>query len=139
MVKSLEDNVINDLSKVLIPSSNNVTTGNTLQKFLGQTNSKNNEDKLNLMDDHISKVGASSTIYFPSGNTAKVVENKIPDIRHGEVLIKILWLSLDPYMRGRMSKAKSYAASLNEGDLIVGGAVGRVINSGFVEIELRTK
>jgi NADPH-dependent curcumin reductase CurA len=32
-------------------------------------------------------------------------------------------------MRGRMSKAKSYAASLNEGDLIVGGAVGRVINS----------
>jgi hypothetical protein len=31
------------------------------------------------MDDHISKVGASSTIYFPSGNTAKVVENKVPD------------------------------------------------------------
>ena len=77
--ESLDENVINDLSKVLIPSSNNVTTGNTLQKFLGQTNSKNNEDKLNLMDDHISKVGASSTIYFPSGNTAKVVENKIPD------------------------------------------------------------
>ena len=77
--ESLDENVINDLNKVLIPSSNNVTTGNTLQKFLGQTNSKNNEDKLNLMDDHISKVGASSTIYFPSGNTAKVVENKVPD------------------------------------------------------------
>jgi len=77
--ESLDENVINDLSKVLIPSSNNVTTGNTLQKFLGQTNSKNTEDKLNLMDDHISKVGASSTIYFPSGNNAKVVENKIPD------------------------------------------------------------
>ena len=77
--ESVDENVINDLNKVLIPSSNNVTTGNTLQKFLGQTNSKNNEDKLNLMDDHISKVGASSTIYFPSGNTAKVVENKVPD------------------------------------------------------------
>ena len=77
--ESLDENVINDLNKVLIPSSNNVTTGNTLQKFLGQTNSKNNEDKLNLMDDHISKVGASSTIYFPSGNTAKVVENRVPD------------------------------------------------------------
>ena len=77
--ESLDENVINDLNKVLIPSSNNVTTGNTLQKFLGKTNSKNNEDKLNLMDDHISKVGASSTIYFPSGNTAKVVENKVPD------------------------------------------------------------
>ena len=77
--ESLDENVINDLNKVLIPSSNNVTTGNTLQKFLGKTNSKNNEEKLNLMDDHISKVGASSTIYFPSGNTAKVVENKVPD------------------------------------------------------------
>ena len=77
--ESLDESVVNDLSKVLIPSSNNVTTGNTLQKFLGQAESKSTDDKLNLMDDHISKVGASTTIYFPSGNTAKVVENKIPD------------------------------------------------------------
>ena len=77
--ESLDESVVNDLSKVLIPSSNNVTTGNTLQKFLGQTESKSTDDKLNLMDDHISKVGASTTIYFPSGNTAKVVENKIPN------------------------------------------------------------
>ena len=67
------------MSKVLIPSSNNLTTGNTLQKFLGQTESKSTDDKLNLMDDHISKIGASTTIYFPSGNTAKVVENKMPN------------------------------------------------------------
>ena len=77
--ESLDESVVNDLNKVLIPSSNNVTTGNTLQKFLGQTESKTTDDKLNLMDDHISKVGASTTIYFPSGNTAKVVENRIPD------------------------------------------------------------
>jgi hypothetical protein len=77
--ESLDESVVNDLSKVLIPSSNNVTTGNTLQKFLGQTESKSTDDKLNLMDDHISKVGASTTIYFPSGNVAKVVENKIPN------------------------------------------------------------
>ena len=73
--ESLDESVVNDLNKVLIPSSNNVTTGNTLQKFLGHTESKTTDDKLNLMDDHISKVGASTTIYFPSGNTAKVVEN----------------------------------------------------------------
>ena len=77
--ESLDESVVNDLNKVLIPSSNNVTTGNTLQKFLGHTESKTTDDKLNLMDDHISKVGASTTIYFPSGNTAKVVENRIPD------------------------------------------------------------
>ncbi len=59
----------------------------------------------------------------------EIQESSIPEIRHGEVLIQILWLSLDPYMRGRMSSAKSYAASLNEGDVIVGGAVGRVIET----------
>ena len=59
----------------------------------------------------------------------EILESPVPEIRHGEVLIKILWLSLDPYMRGRMSTAKSYAASLNEGDVIIGGAVGRVIET----------
>ena len=51
-----------------------------------------------------------------------------------QYLIKILWLSLDPYMRGRMSKAKSYAASLNEGDVIIGGAVGKVIKSEHLKL-----
>ena len=59
----------------------------------------------------------------------EILESPVPEIRHGEVLIQILWLSLDPYMRGRMSTAKSYAASLNEGDVIIGGAVGRVIET----------
>ncbi len=77
--EAMDETVVNDLSKVLIPSSNNLTTGNTLQKFLGKTDTRSNEDNLNLMDDHISKVGASATIYFPSGNTAKIVENRIPN------------------------------------------------------------
>ena len=59
----------------------------------------------------------------------EIKESPVPEIRHGEVLVQILWLSLDPYMRGRMSTAKSYAASLNEGDVIVGGAVGRVLET----------
>jgi len=63
----------------------------------------------------------------------EIIESDIPEIRHGEVLIKILWLSLDPYMRGRMSTAKSYAASLNEGDVIIGGAVGKIIESNSPE------
>ncbi|SVE15117.1 uncharacterized protein METZ01_LOCUS467971, partial [marine metagenome] len=66
---------------------------------------------------------------MPKLENFEVVKSKVPKVRHGEILIKILWLSLDPYMRGRMSEAKSYAASLNEGDLIIGGAVGKVINS----------
>ena len=59
----------------------------------------------------------------------KIVESDIPDPGPGEVVIENSWLSLDPYMRGRMSAAKSYAASLEIGDVMVGGTVGKVIAS----------
>ena len=47
----------------------------------------------------------------------------------GEVLIRTKWLSLDPYMRGRMSAAKSYAKPVEVGDVIEGGTVGEVVAS----------
>lgn len=47
----------------------------------------------------------------------------------GQVLLKLLYLSLDPYMRGRMSEAKSYAAPVAIGDVMEGGTVGEVIAS----------
>ena len=72
-------------------------------------------------------------IGMPILENFEIINSPIPKIKHGEVLIKILWLSLDPYMRGRMSTAKSYAASLNEGDVIIGGAVGRIIESNTSE------
>ena len=58
-----------------------------------------------------------------------IVENDIPTPRPGEVLIENQWLSLDPYMRGRMNAAKSYAAAVEIGDVMVGGTVGKVIAS----------
>ena len=48
----------------------------------------------------------------------------------GEVLVKNEWLSLDPYMRGRMSEAKSYAKSVEIGEVMVGQTVGEVVESG---------
>ena len=47
----------------------------------------------------------------------------------GEVLLKTLYLSLDPYMRGRMSDRKSYAAPLEIGEVITGGVVAEVVAS----------
>ena len=47
----------------------------------------------------------------------------------GEVLVKNEWLSLDPYMRGRMSDAKSYAKSVEIGEVMVGQTVGEVVES----------
>src|SRR5207237_1126701 len=53
----------------------------------------------------------------------------IPKPADGEVLVKNLWLSLDPYMRGRMSDAKSYVKGVDLGDVMVGQTVGEVIES----------
>ncbi|MET0605499.1 MAG: NADP-dependent oxidoreductase [Beijerinckiaceae bacterium] len=53
----------------------------------------------------------------------------LPEPGEGEVLLETLWLSLDPYMRGRMSDAKSYSAKVEIGDSIVGGTVSRVVQS----------
>ncbi|MBI4987649.1 MAG: NADP-dependent oxidoreductase [Rhodocyclales bacterium] len=59
----------------------------------------------------------------------KLVETPVPAIADGQVLVRNHWLSLDPYMRGRMNDAKSYAASVNIGDVMVGGTAGEVVAS----------
>lgn len=53
----------------------------------------------------------------------------LPDLADGQVLLKTLYLSLDPYMRGRMSDAPSYAAPVQINDVMTGGAVSRVERS----------
>jgi NADPH-dependent curcumin reductase len=58
-----------------------------------------------------------------------IVETDVPDLRDGGVLIKNLYLSLDPYMRGRMNAGKSYAAGVQLNDVMVGGTVGVVVES----------
>lgn len=59
----------------------------------------------------------------------KLIETEMPVPSNGQVLIRNQWLSLDPYMRGRISEAKSYAQHVNVGELMVGGTVGQVIES----------
>ena len=66
---------------------------------------------------------------YPKEEDFEIVHEKIDYLDNGEVIIEVLWLSLDPYMRGRMSAAKSYAAPLKIGDVITGGAVGKIVES----------
>lgn len=54
---------------------------------------------------------------------------EIPTPKAGEILLRTVYLSLDPYMRGRMSDAPSYAPPIAMGDVMVGGTVGRVMVS----------
>jgi NADPH-dependent curcumin reductase CurA len=59
----------------------------------------------------------------------RIVEVPVGKPGPGEVLVKNEWLSLDPYMRGRMSDAKSYAKSAEIGEVMVGQTVGEVVES----------
>ena len=66
---------------------------------------------------------------YPKEQDFDIISDKIDQLDNGEVIIEVLWLSLDPYMRGRMSAVKSYAAPLEIGEIITGGAVGKIIES----------
>lgn len=58
-----------------------------------------------------------------------IVESEIPKPAPGEFLVRNLWLSLDPYMRGRMNAVKSYAKYVEIGEVMTGGTVGEVVES----------
>ena len=59
----------------------------------------------------------------------KLVTTDTPALKDGEVLVRNQYLSLDPYMRGRMNDSKSYAASQPLGEVMIGGTVGEVAES----------
>jgi NADPH-dependent curcumin reductase CurA len=65
----------------------------------------------------------------PKPSNFKLNEAEVRGPGEGEVLLKTLWLSLDPYMRGRMSAAKSYAKPVEPGEVMVGGTVSEVTAS----------
>lgn len=65
----------------------------------------------------------------PSAANFTIAAGPIPDAGDGQVLIRTRYLSLDPYMRGRMSDAPSYAPPVKVGGLMVGGTVGEVVTS----------
>ncbi|MCW5652405.1 NADP-dependent oxidoreductase [Hydrogenophaga sp.] len=59
----------------------------------------------------------------------KLVSTETPPLADGQVLVRHHYLSLDPYMRGRMNDSKSYAASQALGEVMIGGTVGEVVES----------
>ncbi|MGV9818841.1 NADP-dependent oxidoreductase [Nocardia xishanensis] len=65
----------------------------------------------------------------PKDSDFDFVTVDLPELDSGQVLLRVLYLSLDPYMRGRMSSAKSYAAPVELGDVMVGATVCEVIES----------
>ncbi len=72
---------------------------------------------------------ASRPVGEPAPENFRTESVELPALQEGQVLLKTLYLSLDPYMRGRMSDGPSYAAPVGIGETIVGGTVCEVVES----------
>ncbi len=72
---------------------------------------------------------ASRPSGWVSEDNFRIEQASVPQPGEGEVLVRNLWLSLDPYMRGRMSDAKSYVKGVDIGEVMVGQTVGEVVES----------
>jgi NADPH-dependent curcumin reductase CurA len=66
---------------------------------------------------------------FPKASDFKMVETPVPEPGPGQFLLRTIYLSVDPYMRGRMTDRPSYAPPVQIGEVMVGGAVGKVARS----------
>lgn len=66
---------------------------------------------------------------MPNDQTFQFVSDKMPAPIHGEVFLKTIYVSVDPYMRGRMSNQKSYVAPFEVGKAISGGVISEVLES----------
>jgi hypothetical protein len=72
---------------------------------------------------------ASRPTGAPTPENFRLEEHAIPTPGEGEVLVRVHYMSLDPYMRGRMDDAKSYAANIPVDGKMEGGSVGEIIAS----------
>ncbi len=66
---------------------------------------------------------------FPKDSDFELAETSVPQPGDGEVLVRNVYISVDPYMRGRMNDTKSYVPSFQIGECMQGGAVGQVLES----------
>ncbi|EWT01189.1 NADP-dependent oxidoreductase [Intrasporangium oryzae NRRL B-24470] len=71
----------------------------------------------------------SRPVGWPTADDFALVESEVPPLADGQLLVRNVVMSVDPYMRGRMSAAKSYAEPYALGEAMHGGAVGEVLES----------
>ena len=72
---------------------------------------------------------AARPVGMPQPSDFRLEESPMPSPGGGEVLVQALYLSVDPYMRGRLTGVTTYARGLELGEVMVGGVVGRVLES----------
>jgi len=78
---------------------------------------------------------AARPIGLPKAADFRIETTAVPEPGAGQVLVRNLWMSVDPYMRGRMSDRKSYAPSFQVGQPMEGRAVGQVVKSNHPQVK----
>lgn len=72
----------------------------------------------------------------PKDENFRLEKVDIPTLNDGQILLKTMYISLDPYMRGRMSDGPSYAAPVALGDVMVAGTISQVVESKNVKFQV---
>ncbi len=72
---------------------------------------------------------ASRPVGLPKSTDFSYIQSDMPEVADKQILCKTLYLSLDPYMRGRMNEGKSYIKPVDIGEVLVGGTVSQVVQS----------
>ena len=72
---------------------------------------------------------AERPVGFPTEESFALVESPVPEPGPGEVLVRVLWASVDPYQRSRMSAARSYAKPVEVGEVMTSQSAGVVVES----------
>ena len=72
-------------------------------------------------------------VSYPEGMPAEtnwaLADGAIPEAGQNELLVRAIYLDVAPYMRGRISPQKNYAAGVKPGDVMLGGGIGEVVQS----------
>src|SRR6478736_6767134 len=66
---------------------------------------------------------------IPTENTFELAQSPVSSPGEGEILVRNIWMSVDPYMRGRMYDRRSYVAPFEIGQPLDGGSIGQVVES----------
>src|SRR5512145_1966665 len=66
---------------------------------------------------------------MPTEDVFQLATVNIPDLKDGQCLVRNIWMSVDPYMRGRMREIRSYISPFEIGRPLEGGCVGQIISN----------
>jgi NADPH-dependent curcumin reductase CurA len=66
---------------------------------------------------------------MPTEDDFQLVKVNVPDLKDGKFLVRNIWMSVDPYMRGRMREIRSYISPFQIGKPLEGGCIGQIIKS----------